>query len=49
MHIIFSTEEMKWISMRPFNWTVKSECPEAIRKDIEKKLIILKENMGGWL
>lgn len=49
MHIIFSTEEMKWIDIRPFNWTVKSKCPEAIKKSIEKKLRILNENMGGGL
>lgn len=49
MHIIFSTEEMKWIDTRLFNWTVKNKCPEAIKKAIEKKLRILNENMGGGL
>lgn len=49
MHIIFSTEEKKWIDMKPFNWTVKSKCPEEIREAIEKKLRILNQNRGRKL
>lgn len=41
MHIIFSEDEKKWIDKKLFNWTVKSGCPEDVRKSIEVKLKVL--------
>lgn len=40
MHILFDDEELQWIEMRIFSWTIKKGCPDHIRKKIEKKLSI---------
>lgn len=44
MHIIFTDEEKEWIDKKPFNWTIKEGCPEKIKKDLERKLKLLKQN-----
>ena len=45
MHIMFTEEENEWIDKKLFNWTVKAGCPADIRKNLEKKLFILNENI----
>ena len=42
MHLIFTEEEKEWIVMKPLNWTVKEGCPEEIKKELDKKLKLLK-------
>lgn len=38
MTIVFSDKEMEYIEQKPFHWTIKKDCPESLRKGIEKKL-----------
>lgn len=37
MHIIFTEEEKRWIDTKKFGWPIKEDCPEEIKKRIEKK------------
>ena len=38
MIVIFTEEEMKHINTTENAWTIKSDCPDSMRKRIEKKL-----------
>ena len=42
MHLLFTEEEREFIEMKPFDWRVKKNCPDAIRVELEKKLELLK-------
>ena len=44
MHLIFTDEEKEWIDKKPFNWTIKKECPKEIKEGLEKKLKLLSNN-----
>lgn len=43
MHMIFTDEEKRWISMNVFGWPIKKGCPDSIRKSIEKKKKIIEQ------
>jgi len=40
--VFFSREKYEWIIQEPFNWLIKKDCPDNLRKDIENKLDLLK-------
>lgn len=42
MHLIFTEEEREWIDMKPFDWKIKDGCPKELKKQIERKLKLLK-------
>ena len=43
MHLNFSENEKSHIDMKPFNWSVKSDCPPSLKKMIARKLKMLKD------
>lgn len=47
MHMIFTEEELRYIDTKQFGFPVKKDCPEKIRKSIEKKKRILDKQMEG--
>lgn len=47
MHIIFSEEELRWINKRTMGWPLKQDCPEKIKKSIEKKKEKLNKQKEG--
>lgn len=47
MTIRFTEEELKWIDKKPFNWTIKDNCPSSLKKDIMRKLEILYTRKQG--
>lgn len=48
MTIVFSDEELKWIDKKPFNWSLKNECPEDLKTKIKRKLDILNEKTYSY-
>ena len=42
MTIFFTEEETKYIVKELFNWHVSEDCPEELKKKINKKLNALK-------
>ena len=38
MIVVFTEAEMEHINTKRFRWTVKDDCPESMRKRIERKL-----------
>lgn len=46
MTIYFSDEEKKWIDKIPFDWKIKKECPQKIKKELQIKLNLLKKPQG---
>lgn len=46
MHLIFSEDEKVYIDTKNFGWLIKKECPQKIRKTIERKKKLLDEQMG---
>lgn len=47
MHMLFTSEELKWIDTKTFGWPIKKECPEKIRKSIEQKLNVIANQFKG--
>lgn len=45
MHIIFTEEERRWMEMRKFGLPIKENCPSDIKKSIEKKKKISKNQV----
>ena len=37
MIIFFTEEERKWMDTKTIGWPIKDDCPDDIRKSIEKK------------
>lgn len=48
MHIIFTDEELKWITTRELGWPIKSGCPDGIRATIEQKKKKLDNQNERW-
>jgi hypothetical protein len=38
MHIFFTDEEQKYIIKDIFEWKVKKDCPQDVKKEILKKM-----------
>lgn len=47
MHIIFTEDEMKYINTKAFGWPIKDQCPDKIRKSIERKKELLNSQKKG--
>lgn len=47
MQTIFNDEEMKYIDKKPFNWTIKKDCPKRLEKSIKRKFAELKKYSEG--
>lgn len=44
MTIKFSDEEKKWIIKDDFNWKLSKDCPDKLKKLLEKKLSLLNKS-----
>lgn len=42
MVMLFTKEEIKYINARKGMWSVSSECPQELRRTIEKKINALR-------
>lgn len=46
MIFTWTDEEKKYIDFKPFNLSIKEGCPEELRKEIQRKLDLLKRQAG---
>lgn len=47
MTINFTEQELEWIDKKPFNWIVKNNCPDKLKKSIKRKLDTLYTKKQG--
>lgn len=43
MTIVFSDEEKEYLIFNKFNWSIKDNCPDSIKKQLKIKLKLLSE------